>query len=82
MNSHHRVLLTIAEVAQELSVSRTRAYQLAAEGQIPSVRLSERRIRVPRAAFEAWLAEQSEIALRNLRPSGESAATHDDESRP
>lgn len=51
-------LLTIPEVATILGVSRERCYRLAAEGRIPSVRLSPRRIRVPRAALEAWLAEE------------------------
>jgi excisionase family DNA binding protein len=60
--------LTIAEVAELLGVARVRAYEMAAAGAFPAIRLSPRRIRVPRAAFEEWLRTQSERALANVKP--------------
>jgi excisionase family DNA binding protein len=48
-------LLTIPEVARILGASEERTYQMAARGVFPVIRLSPRRIRVPRDSFEAWL---------------------------
>jgi excisionase family DNA binding protein len=45
-------LLTIAEAAELLRMSRERTYELAARGEIPTLRISERRIRVPADALE------------------------------
>jgi excisionase family DNA binding protein len=59
--------LTVPEVAATLRVAVGRAYRMAAAGAFPAIRLSEGRIRVPRAAFEKWLAEQSDRALANVR---------------
>jgi excisionase family DNA binding protein len=59
--------LTVPEVAAIFQVSRQRCYQLVADGVIPSVRFSERRIRVPRRAWEAYLAAQERQAVENLR---------------
>jgi excisionase family DNA binding protein len=35
-----------------------RCYEMVGEGEIPSIRLSERRIRIPREALDAWLAKR------------------------
>lgn len=59
--------LTIPEVADLLRISVERAYQMAARGEFPSVRLSPRRIRVPRAALRTWIDRQTQLALENLR---------------
>jgi len=64
-----RAFLTVAEVAQRIGVSRERAYQLIDNGTIPNIRLSERRIRIPVAAFEQWLAELNERALNSVKHS-------------
>ena len=63
--------MTVAELAVELRVSPPRAYALIAELGIPHIRLSERRIRVPRDEFDRWMSEQTvrggrtqEIAVR------------------
>lgn len=40
-------LLSVAEFAARLGVSRSLAYRLIAEGRVPHLRLSERTIRVP-----------------------------------
>ena len=49
-----RLLLRPAEAAEILGVSRSKLYELVAEGKLPSVRLDEGRlIRVPLAALKA-----------------------------
>jgi len=58
--------LTIATAARLIGVSDTRAYALAAEGLFPVVRHG-RRIRVPRAVFDAWLRAQADEAMTNVR---------------
>jgi len=50
-----RLALSVAEAAKELSCSKVLVYQLIREGRIPSVRLSKRRIVVPRKALEMML---------------------------
>jgi excisionase family DNA binding protein len=45
-----RLTLTVEEAAGLLSISRNLAYDLVAEGQIPSIRLG-RRVLVPRQAL-------------------------------
>ena len=58
-----RPFMTIREVAGVLGYSRQHTYRLVAQGLLPSVRTSERTIRIPRAAFEAWLEVQAERAV-------------------
>ncbi len=48
------VLIRPAEVAELLSCSTSKVYQLLAEKRIPSVRISGS-VRVPRAALLAWI---------------------------
>ena len=45
---------TIREVAELLHVGLALAYELCAQGKIPSIRLGDRRIRIPKARFFAW----------------------------
>jgi excisionase family DNA binding protein len=54
------------ELIQLLGLSKSRIYQLIATGAIPSVRLGGA-IRIPRAAWRAWLASQSVQALSALQ---------------
>jgi excisionase family DNA binding protein len=51
-------LLTIPEVAERLSVPPAYAYELARRGELPTVRVGRKYIRVPLSAFEKWLAVQ------------------------
>ena len=46
-------LMTVPEVAQVLRVPTARAYQLARDGLIPSVRVG-RQVRVDRDALKEW----------------------------
>jgi excisionase family DNA binding protein len=62
-----RPLLTVHQVADELGVSRQHVYRLIAEGRLPAVRLSERRLRIPRPALDAWLQLQADRAVGALR---------------
>lgn len=48
-------LLKPREVAAILSVSRSHVYQLISSGQIPSVRVGERTVRVRRSDLEAYI---------------------------
>jgi excisionase family DNA binding protein len=49
-----RLTLTVEEAASLLGISRNLAYELVAEGQIPSIRLG-RRVLVPRQALHRML---------------------------
>jgi hypothetical protein len=40
------------------------------QGVLPHVRLSQRRIRVPRAAFDAWLSTLADRAIESMRQDG------------
>ncbi len=51
-------LLTIPEVAERLSVPRAYAYELARRGELPTVRVGKKYVRVPAAALEKWLTLQ------------------------
>lgn len=60
-----RPFLTVLEVARILDRSRERTYQLAAAGQIPSVKIGGQ-VRVPRRAFEQWLDALNTRALARV----------------
>ena len=49
------MLLHVSEAAALAGIGRTTAYALIASGEWPSVRFG-RAVRVPRAAFHAWMA--------------------------
>ena len=57
------LLLEVSEVARQLGIGRTMAYQLVARQEIPTVRIG-RCIRVPRDELRAW------ISTRTLVPPG------------
>lgn len=56
-NGSEKLLLRMPEVAEILSVSRSHAYKLIAEGRLPVIRLG-RAVRVPRTWVEKFVAEQ------------------------
>ena len=58
-SNRDRLVLTIAEAAEVLGVSRAFAYELAARGEIPVLRLGRRRL-VPRKALLEMLGEEVE----------------------
>ena len=56
MNTQHE-FLKVPEVAKELRIARSRAYELVANGSIPAVKIG-RSVRVSRRELERWLEEQ------------------------
>ena len=56
-----RTWLTVPEVAEELHIPRTRAYELIARGQLPAVRVGERSLRVNRNELERFLLEKRRV---------------------
>jgi excisionase family DNA binding protein len=56
MDARHE-FMKVAEVAQELRIARSRAYELVADGCIPAVRIG-RSVRVRRKELERWLEGQ------------------------
>jgi excisionase family DNA binding protein len=53
-NRVERVTMTVNEAAVRLGISRGSAYAAARRGELPAIRLN-RRIVVPRVAFQRWL---------------------------
>jgi excisionase family DNA binding protein len=55
--------LTVPEVAQELRIPRSRAYELIQRGDLPAVRVGERSIRVNRRQLEEFLLKRRQIVV-------------------
>jgi excisionase family DNA binding protein len=49
------LLLKAEEVAKALRIGRSKAYELMASGQLPTVRIG-RAVRVPAGALEEWVS--------------------------
>jgi len=62
MDEQHEYL-KVPEVGKVLRIARSRAYELVAEGEIPSVRIG-RSVRVSRRELERWLEEQRQPSAR------------------
>jgi excisionase family DNA binding protein len=56
--------LKVPEVAEELNIPRSRAYELVASGELPAVRIGERSIRVNRGELEKFLLENRRVVAR------------------
>lgn len=56
------LLLRIPEAGRRLGLGRSKAYELVASGEIQSVRISERSIRVPVSALQAYVRRLEEEA--------------------
>ena len=61
METKAREWLTVPEVAEELRIPRSRAYDLVQRGDLPAVRLGERTIRVNRRELERFLLETRRV---------------------
>ncbi len=57
MNVTDRLMLRPTEAAETIGVSRNKAYELIAAGEIPSVKVGGC-VRVPVAALQSWIARQ------------------------
>jgi excisionase family DNA binding protein len=55
-----------SDLASQLGLTRSRIYQLLRAGELPSVRIGGV-IRIPREAWERWLAERRDEALGSVR---------------
>lgn len=58
VGSEDAAVLTVAEAAGVLRISRNLAYDLIAQGRLPHVRLG-RRILIPRHGLEQWIAREA-----------------------
>jgi excisionase family DNA binding protein len=54
--------LKVPEVAEVLSIARSRAYELVGSGEIPSIRIG-RSVRVNRGESDAWLERQRQTKI-------------------
>ncbi len=60
-------LLTVADVAERLSIHKQAVWQLAREGSIPCVRLSDRRLRFNPDDVERWIDRRTTTRPRGGR---------------
>jgi excisionase family DNA binding protein len=51
-------LLRIPEAAAELSIGRSRLYELIAAGELQAVKIGERGVRVPQSELDRFVAER------------------------
>jgi excisionase family DNA binding protein len=51
--------VTITEIAADLRVSKMTVYRLVEDGELPSLRVGRRSIRVPRDGYEEYLRRQA-----------------------
>ena len=61
-----KLVYTVEEAAQLLGISRATAYNLVAQGKLPAIRISERRLIIPKLAIANLLSE----AGKSGRPDG------------
>jgi excisionase family DNA binding protein len=55
--------LKVPEVAEELRIACSRAYELVADGEIPAVRIG-RSVRVSRKELDRWLEDRRYVDVR------------------
>lgn len=61
METKEKSWLKVPEVAEELGIPRSRAYELIANGELPAVRIGQKSIRVNRRELEEFLLEQRQV---------------------
>ncbi len=54
-NNTEKLTMDIPEAARALGISRATAYALVREGKLPAIRISERRVVIPKAALAKLL---------------------------
>jgi excisionase family DNA binding protein len=59
------LLLSLAEAAALLGISRTLCWELCRQQQLPNVRLGRKRLLIPRAALQSFVDEQTRTAIAN-----------------
>jgi excisionase family DNA binding protein len=58
MNANSRYL-KVGEVAEALGMHETTIYKMCQNGEIPSIKIGAKAVRIPKAAFEAFMARQN-----------------------
>lgn len=58
MNS--KTIFTIDDVSKILGISKTTCYKIAQDADFPSIRISRRRIIVPKQQFMIWLDKKTQ----------------------
>ncbi len=53
-----KLLLRPIEAAEILGIGRSKAYQLMADGTLPTVRIGKKSVRVPADALRRWVDSQ------------------------
>ena len=54
-----KLAYSVDELGEILGISRTTAYEVVCQEGFPAIRVSPRRIIVPKAGLEKWLEEKS-----------------------
>lgn len=60
------IYVSPSEVAQRLGVSEGHVYRLVKQKAIPAIICPPNRMRVPRQAFDEWVARQTNMALQSV----------------
>ncbi len=63
MDEQQHEWLKVPEMAKELRIARSRAYELVQDGEIPSIKIG-RSVRINRKELEKWLEEQHQPSTR------------------
>ena len=71
-----KLLLKVEDAASVLSVGRSKAYAMAAAGELPSIKIG-RSVRVPVAALEAWINERAAAAQDGNGPEEGTPPAHE-----
>jgi excisionase family DNA binding protein len=58
-NDPELILYDVPTTARVLSIGKDAVYELVASGELPSVRISERTIRIPRHLLEKWIESRA-----------------------
>lgn len=62
-----KLTLSVREASETLGISENLAYQLIREGKLPAIRVSERRLIVPRASLLKMLGQTDQGAGKDER---------------
>ena len=66
MSQNLPLLLNAVEAGRVLSISRAKVLDLAARGQIPSIRIGGS-VRIPRDRLTAWIAENAQVEQKTSK---------------
>ena len=56
-NKTEKLTMTVEEAGELLGISRATAYALAKQGRLPVIRISDRRLIIPKVALQRLLSE-------------------------